>query len=76
MGLFDRNGLTYGGYGGSVHLSEGDAMMSRLTGIGKTTQDGITGTPAIDAVQRFAATGASEQRIREFADRIARQHGR
>ena len=76
MGIFDSDGLTHSGYGGKPYLSQFAAMESRLSGIGQTTHRGITGTTAADAVRRYAATGASEADVMQFAREIAGKHGR
>lgn len=76
MGFFDKDGLTHSGYGGMPHLSEWGAMQSRLSGIGQTSHLGIVGHTAEEAVQKYAATGASEAQVRQFAEEIARRNGR
>lgn len=76
MGFFDQDGLTHSGYDGSPHLSDWGAMQSRLSGIGQTTHEGITGTTAIDAVERYRATGAPDYKVQQFAEGIARKYGR
>lgn len=76
MGIFNSDGLTHNGYGGKPYLTQFAAMESRLSGIGQTTHGGITGSTAIDAVKRYAATGASEADVMRFAQEIARKHGR
>ena len=76
MGFFGKDGLTHSGYGGTPHLSEYGAMQSRLSGIGQVTREGITGRTAIEAVEKYRATGAPDYKVREFAEGIARDFGR
>lgn len=76
MGLFDSDGLTRAGYGGGPQLTDWGVIESRLADIGQTSHGGYDGTTAIDAVKRFAATGASPEAVKDFADQIAKKHNR
>lgn len=75
MGLFDKDGLTREGYGGP-QLTDWGVIESRLSGIGQTTHEGITGRTATEAVERYRATGAPDYKVQQFAEGIARKYGR
>lgn len=77
MGLFDTSSLTtHSGYGGQPTFSGWGAIETRLQGIGQTTCGGHLGETAIEALQKYRASGATDEQIQASADEIARKHGR
>lgn len=76
MGIFDKDGLTRTGYGGTTHFTSYDASMSRVKDIGQTSVRGYQGRTAKEAIEKYVRSGASEAEVMSAIDEVASKWGR